>query len=287
MKALPSYYLVFGDLHGRILPAFRLATAWSREHGIALCGLLQVGDLGYFPDPGRLDKATRRHAERDPLELGAQWIAEPSQHADSIFLNGEPLPMWFVAGNHEDYEALDACQSRGGTRANSFCVDAYERVWCIRDGQVVGLPGGLQVGGLWGIDDRSPRARRKVAPRCYIRPRSATELSVSRIDVLLAHESPRDAVFEGAGSELITEILVLAEPRFAFFGHYHGEGHQIEDHFGRSEVFHLAGFELRSERGCTEPGSVGLLTWDGDASRFEYLDPAWLRTFTRHNWKHR
>ena len=68
----PATYLVFGDLHGRVLPAFRLAQAWSREHGVALDGLLQVGDLGYFPDPGRFDKATKRHAERDALEDGVQ-----------------------------------------------------------------------------------------------------------------------------------------------------------------------------------------------------------------------
>src|SRR6266550_521159 len=44
-------YLVFGDLHGRILPAFRLASAWAREHQTPLDGVLQVGDLGFFPDP--------------------------------------------------------------------------------------------------------------------------------------------------------------------------------------------------------------------------------------------
>jgi hypothetical protein len=55
-------FLVFGDLHGRVLPAFKLAQAWSREHGIELAGLLQVGDFGYFPDPSRFDKATKRHA---------------------------------------------------------------------------------------------------------------------------------------------------------------------------------------------------------------------------------
>jgi hypothetical protein len=47
------FYLVFGDLHGRILPAFRLAAAWARDHGCPIDGLLQVGDLGYFPDVSR------------------------------------------------------------------------------------------------------------------------------------------------------------------------------------------------------------------------------------------
>jgi hypothetical protein len=30
-----------------------------------------------------------------------------------------------------------------------------------------------------------------------------------------------------------------------------------------------------------------VLTWDGGAGDFAYLDLAWLRTLTRHKWKHR
>ena len=37
---------------------------------------------------------------------------------------------------------------------------------------------------------------------------------------------------------------------------------------------------------CAEPGSVGQLTWEDGAGTFEYLDGAWLRRFTRHNWRH-
>src|SRR5437764_14230121 len=97
-------YLVFGDLHGRILPAFRLASAWAREHGDAVAGLLQVGDLGYFPDPARLDKATRRHASADPLELGTLLVAEPSPEADAVFAEADtPEGLWFTAGNAEDH----------------------------------------------------------------------------------------------------------------------------------------------------------------------------------------
>src|SRR5213593_1689654 len=62
----PSTYLVFGDLHGRVLPAFRLAQAWSREHGVALAGLLQVGDLG----DSRFDRDTKRHEPHAALQRG-------------------------------------------------------------------------------------------------------------------------------------------------------------------------------------------------------------------------
>jgi hypothetical protein len=281
----PATYLVFGDLHGRVLPAFRLAQAWAREHGATLDGLLQVGDLGYYPDEGRFDKATRKYAARDALETGARLVIEPSEEADAVFADGpDPGAMWFTAGNHEDYEALKTSERRGGREADSFGADAYGRLRCIRDGRVAELPGGLRVGALWGIDDRAPRARDRIPPRARISQHGSTALSVACFDVLLTHESPRDAILDGAGSEEIGAVLQCARPAFAFFGHYHRAGRQIEGDFGGTRVYHLAHLELRSR---AEEGSVGVLTWDGSAGVFTHLDPAWLRTVTRHNWKHR
>jgi hypothetical protein len=282
---LPATYLVFGDLHGRVLPAFRLAQAWAREHGRALAGLLQVGDLGAFADPGRFDSATRRHAARDALEGGVQLVARPSAEADAVFAE-EPCPeaLWFTAGNHEDYELLKDLERRAGRSADSFAVDAYDKVRCIRDGRVATLPGGLRVGALWGIDDRAPRARRRIPPRGKISHRGPVALSCARFDVLLTHESPRDAVLPESGSEAIGTVLRWARPALAFFGHYHRTGARVEGDFGGTQVYHLSHLELRSR---AEEGSVGVLTWAGGAGAFTYLDPAWLRTVTRHNWKHR
>jgi hypothetical protein len=281
-------YLIFGDLHGRILPAFRLASAWSREHGVALSGLLQVGDLGYFPDPSRLDKATAKFAADDPLELGAQVVTSQNGEADAVF-HGEGYDvgrLWFTAGNHEDFDALDRLgrQERQGT---SFAVDAYERVACIKDGSVETIPGGLRVGALWGIDDQAPNARRKKHPLGRIRDSSLTKLAGARFDVLLSHDGPRDAVLVNSGSEGLTTLLALARPRFAFFGHYGSRFGQVEVGAGRTQVYHLAGMEMRRNGSTAEAGSVGLLTWEDGEGNFEYLDDAWLRTFTRHNWRHR
>ncbi|HKB38877.1 MAG TPA: metallophosphoesterase family protein [Gemmataceae bacterium] len=277
----PSIYLVFGDLHGRVLPAFKLAQAWSREHGIALEGLLQVGDLG----DSRFDKATKRHAQKDALEVGARLVAQPSTEADTVFA-GEPSTgaLWFTPGNHENYEVLKAFERGAGRGADSFVVDAYGKLRCIRDGHVAELPGGLRVGALWGIDDHAPRARQRIPPRARISRRGTTALNCARFDVLLAHESPRDAILAGSGSEDIGSVLRCARPAFAFFGHYHRTGRRVEGDFGATRVYHLSHLELDSR---AEEGSVGVLTWDGGAGDFAYLDPAWLRTVTRHNWKHR
>src|SRR5262245_23200046 len=104
----PTVFLVFGDLHGRILPAFRFASYWSARSGIDVAGFLQVGDLGYFPDISRMDKATIRHAKDDLLELGALYVATRTDLADRVF--DDPLcpqGLWFTAGNHEDFDELE------------------------------------------------------------------------------------------------------------------------------------------------------------------------------------
>lgn len=285
---MTSTFLVFGDLHGRILPAFRLASVWAREHATRLDGILQVGDLGYFPNPATLDKATKRHAEKDPLELGAMLVAEPSKEADAIFADDHaPETLWFTAGNHEDFDELARWEHGAGGHIDSFAVDAYCRVRCIRDGHVETLPGELRVGALWGIDADAPMARKKTPPRARIRSRSATRLAGAEFDVLLCHESPRDAIIPNAGSDEIITILSLASPAFVFFGHYHTKLRRIEGEFGETQVYHMPGLEFRGSGGTAEEGSVGVLRWTDAGGAFEYVEEEWLRSNSRHNWKYR
>jgi hypothetical protein len=270
----PATYLVFGDLHGRVLPAFKLAQSWSREHGVTLAGLLQVGDLG----DSRFDKAARK----DSLEGGMRLVARPSEEADAVFGDKScPAAMWFTAGNHEDYEVLKDQERCAGRATESFAVDAYGKLRCVRDGHVAVLPGGLRVGALWGIDGG---ARRRIPPGGKISRRGTVALNLGGFDVLLTHDSPRDAVLAGSGSDDIASVILGARPAFAFFGHYHGTGRRVEGDFGTTRVYHLGHLELDSR---AEEGSVGVLTWDGVTGDFAYLAPDWLRTVTRHNWKHR
>jgi hypothetical protein len=272
----PATYLVFGDLHGRVLPAFRLAQAWSREHGVALDGLLQVGDLG----DSRSDKAPRG----DGLGGGARLLARPSDEADAVFADEAcPAALWFTAGNHEDYDLLKARERGAGREVDSLRVDAYGKLRCLRDGRVAELPGGLRVAALWGIDRDTPR---RIPPGARVSRHAAAALGGARFDVLLSHESPRGAILPDQGSEAIGAVIRTARPAFAFFGHYHRTGRRVEGDFGATRVYHLGHLELDSR---AEEGSVGMLTWDEGACAgdFAYLDPAWLRTVTRHNWKHR
>ena len=217
-----------------------------------------------------------------PLGHGVQLVAQPSKEADTVFADEHcPAVLWLTAGNHEDSDLLEGWERGTGGRADSFVVDASGKLRCIRDGHAATLPGELRVGALWGIDDRAPRARKKVPLRSRISHRSATGLSCAAFALRLTHDSPRDAIFPDSGNEEIGAIIRCAGPAFAFFDHYHGNGRQVEGDFGDTGVYHPSGLEMW-DRGHAEEGSVGVLAWDGSAGDFAYLDPAWLRTFKRH-----
>jgi hypothetical protein len=283
----PAVFLVFGDLHGRILPAFRFASYWANRSGREVTALLQVGDMGYFPDPARMDKASLRHAKDNPLEFGAQDVAVRTELADRVFQDDphQPSGLWFTAGNHEDFEELERFARASGNHQNDFAVDAYCRVRGIKDGAVQAFDCALKAAAVWGVDGAGPNCRQRLPQRAYIAERAVDRLTTQEFDVLLMHDALKDAKRVGYGSELLAVLIELAQPQFAFFGHYSGDGARIEKDYGRTEVYHLAGFELRTRDGHPESGSVGVLTWDGTEGSFEYVPDGELKPFTRHNWK--
>ncbi len=281
---MPATYLVFGDLHGRVLPAFKLAAAWSRASGVRVDGLLQVGDLGYFPDNSKLDKATRRFATEDPMELGAQLVTEPSTEADEVFADPDvPDALWFTASNHEDFDALESLEHGAGSGATDFPVDAYLRVRCLKDGAVTVLPGGLRVAALWGVDRNT---RKQLPPRGWVQPKAATKLLAAETDVLITHDCPQGAMGPNSGCEAIARVIRYSRPQFAFFGHFRGKGKRVSHDLGETQVFHMAGMELRRRRAFAEEGCVGVLHWDDGRSIFEYVDADWLLQFPREQWRY-
>jgi hypothetical protein len=308
--APPVTFLVFGDLHGRVLPAFRFASYWSRTNRRPLAGLLQVGDLGYFPDLSRMDRATIKHAKDDPLELGTLDLVTTNPLADKVFDEDPHSPpgLWFTAGNHEDFDELERLAGGSG-RQPDFVVDAYCRVMGIKDGQVKEFPGEaaregeapdepnvktgsagaspsrLRVGAIWGVDGDGRNCRKNLPPRGYVREDAVIHLSWEEFDVLLSHDGPADGKRVGYGSEALRALIGVAQPRFAFFGHYGGDGGRVAGDYGRTEVYHLAGFELRTRDGRPESGSVGVLQHTDAGWSFEFIEDDEMKGFTRHNWK--
>jgi hypothetical protein len=242
--------------------------------------------MGYFPDISRMDKATLRHAKDDPLELGALDVATRTDIADRVFDDDPFCPpgLWFTAGNHEDFDELERFARASGKQAD-FAVDAYCRVHGIKDGAVHSFDCGLKAAAVWGVDGDGANSRHNLPPRGYIAERAVNQLATEVFDVLLMHDAPESAKRVGYGSELLRTLIDLAQPRFAFFGHYRGDGSRSEQDYGRTEVYHLAGFELRTRDGHAESGSVGVLEWVDGEGAFAFIDDADLKPFTRHNWK--
>ncbi|MCE9562010.1 MAG: metallophosphoesterase [Planctomycetes bacterium] len=304
----PTTFLVFGDLHGRVLPAFRFASYWSRRTKRRLDGLLQVGDMGYFPNPATMDKATIRHAKDDPLELGTFDIVQTNPLAKAVFEDDPHCPpgLWFTAGNHEDFKELERLADASGKQPD-FVADAYCRVRGIKDGQVKSLPERstwviepppellaqaaakplpeLRVGAIWGVDGDGPNGRKNLPPRGYIDHRAVDRLAWEEFDVLLSHDAPKDAKRVGYGSEALRALIGVAKPKYAFFGHYGGDGSWVDGEPGETQIYHLAGFELRTREGHPETGSVGVLEQTADGWSFDFIADEDMNPFTRHNWK--
>lgn len=130
-----------------------------------------------------------------------------------------PVETWFVAGNNEDFDVIDAL--RDGTdrpdvdNANLLASTSVELA-------------GLRIAGLSG----------NYAPTQYDLPRSQlvgdrrrhfTRTDVERladiegIDVLLTHEAPKGLLYYGydPGCERINDLLDATDPDLCLVGHHH------------------------------------------------------------------
>ena len=95
-----------GDVHGLVYHAIALVTTWQRKSGKKLDFVVQVGDMGAYPELDRVDEAGRRHIALDPAQGDFSRLLQ----ADG--LRGERLravrdelaaPVHFLRGNHEDF----------------------------------------------------------------------------------------------------------------------------------------------------------------------------------------
>ena len=85
-----------GDIHGRLDEMYAGGLAFEAALGVRFSFVLHVGDFGVWPDPARVDGATKRH---DGAGDFPAWIAER---------RAAPRRTVFIKGNHEDFVWLDA-----------------------------------------------------------------------------------------------------------------------------------------------------------------------------------
>lgn len=204
-----------GDIHGGLDHMYEQLLEFEAALGVRFAWLLHVGDFGAWPDPARIDGATKRH---DGAGDFPAWFAERRT---------APRPTVFIKGNHEDFVWLDAQPS----------TEVLPNMHYLKNGQVFELRDGdevLHVGGVGGCYGPSNFERRGAtlqgyAKRHYTRDELATLSARIDLDIVLTHDAPAGVRFdrhrrgEGFVSEAagLDELLVKTQPRVCFFGHHH------------------------------------------------------------------
>lgn len=293
-------FAVFGDVHGRVALMLTLARRWQQHTGLRLDGLLQVGDMGAFPDHHRLDASTLRFARDDPDELGFVDFLGPTPDGEALLAPADSPPIVFCRGNHEDFAYL-------GAFARPTPLDPWRKLWFLPDGAVLdwetvrpGPPCRIAaLGGAAPIPAPADRgrtarkARRKAAQRELVLgmgPRFRSE-DVDRalrrdpgaVDVLLTHAGPSHPAWD-EGSDDLARLARRWRPRAHLFGHHHRVVGPVETDDGL-----LVGLEhLEFHRDRVRDGSWGILALDGGSARFDWVlgrDHRWLAETTRAGWR--
>jgi hypothetical protein len=289
---------IFGDTHGHLRLMFQLCRLWQLDHGTHLDAILQCGDLGFYPNLSRLDRATRNYAKRDPEELGfAEYFALPKPlKRDKLLdrtLNGTPddlntvsCPVIFCHGNHEDFELL----AQTTCNAALAFVDAFQRIHYLRSGEVTELAG-LRVAALGGAPevegkDPSPPLGK------YVSRQAANRLHRQEFDVLLSHGSPIGVGGDSNqwGSELIREVTHRCSPAYHFYAHHTRPIPQAK--IGRTNCTWFNDVNFQRGRhgrfdGQVEAGCMGVLTWHGpDEHELVVIDEPWFHQPTAATWRY-
>ena len=205
-----------GDIHGAMDRLYHDVLAFEASLGLRFDYVLHVGDFGIWPEPSRIDKATRHH---DGAGDFPAWLRENRR---------APRPTLFIKGNHEDFVWLDSRQDPEVLPGLTYLANG-----CTLDIRGEGADtirvGG--VGGCYGPSDYQRRSDRLqgYAKRHYTADEIERLANVGDVDIVLMHDAPAGVRFERhrRGTGYVSEaagldlLLAQVQPRVCFFGHHH------------------------------------------------------------------
>jgi predicted phosphodiesterase len=205
-----------GDIHEAMERLYEDVLAFEALLGVRFDYVLHVGDFGIWPDPDRVDKATRQHGGAGDFP---RWLEDR---------RAVPRSTIFIKGNHEDFEWLHG-------RRDAQVLPGLS--W-LRNGKTIDLQdprgGRIRVGGVggcYGPSDYECRSEslQGYAKRHYTHDEVGQLASVVGVDIVLTHDAPAGVRFarhrrgdgyvsEAAGLDV---LLGRVRPRVCFFGHHH------------------------------------------------------------------
>lgn len=211
-----------GDNHGAVDQLYADVLAFEESLGVRFDHVLHVGDFGIWPDPNRIDKATRKHDGAGDFPV---WLAEG---------RGAPRPTVFIKGNHDDFVWLEE-QRAAGKR------EVIPGLTYLHSGATIDLhsaDGKIRVGGIGGCYGPSNYERRSEelqsrAKRHFTRDEVERLCRRGGVDVLLLHDAPAGVEFNWrrpdgsvrrwykSEAQGLAQAVTRTRPRICFFGHHH------------------------------------------------------------------
>ncbi|MEX2246082.1 MAG: metallophosphoesterase [Dehalococcoidia bacterium] len=267
-----------GDVHGRVFVAVAAVATWQRKAGRRFDVLVQVGDMGAFPDPERADPATAAYLSIDPSEADFARLmrAEGALAAHAQRVRAEfSTAIHFLRGNHEDFGWLSRLPVETGSR--TAAVDRFDLLRYVPDGAVLTM-GGLRFAFLGGVEEQGDDAG--IHRGAYER---LTALEAEAVDVLVTHEGPygNSIGFNGDvhGSRLIGALVERMQPRFHIAGHAHQlvgpVRHGATTYLGLDGL--VASRRWHPEARGLQPGCLAVL--DTEAEKLSVVSDDWLTAF--------
>lgn len=269
---------LIGDAHGRVFHAIAAAITWQVQSGQSFDCLIQVGDLGAFPDVNQIDPATYRHLAADQAEADfSRLLTAQGKRAEIVqaLRTQFTTPIYFIRGNHEDFDWLK--QLPVDPITGTAAIDPFGFFHYVPDGTVLQFDT-LQVAFLGGVEERTDAAA--IDRTAYER---LLKLEPGAIDLLVTHQGPYGSSvgFRGDiyGSPLISALINRLQPTFHVAGHTHAVAGPLT--YGRTTYLCLASLVASP---LWQPDARGLqagclVVLDTTSSKIWHVTDDWLAQF--------
>ena len=210
-----------GDVLGKVFNAIAVPAMWQAVTGKRFDLLIQLGDLGAYTDPDRLDEAGKRYLELDSSVQGFKSLLQADGRRAELLRkmrDSFASPIYFLRGNHEDFEYINQLQA--DHTPPSAPVDPFDLYRYVPDGTVMEL-GDTRIALLGGIETKVPDAQ-SIDGRAY---EALKAMGSGAFDVLVTHDPPHgiSVGFRGnlQGSKMVTELIERTQPAFHLSAHLH------------------------------------------------------------------
>jgi Icc-related predicted phosphoesterase len=273
--------LAVGDIHGRVFHLMVVLQSLRTREGICPDMIVQIGDLGAFPDPAGSGLLENKFVKADPTELDfSRFLTSDGELAEALkrFRAELGCPIYFIRGNHEDHAWLES--KAAGSEGKPAPIDPYGIFVFIPDGTVMRQSGKRMA--FLGGNKGEPSKSGSIDQQAYEQVLSGEG---GKIDILLTHDAPYgiDTSYRGKtqGSEQITRLVEELCPKYLISGHYH---HMMGPRkFGETTYLGLAILVPPVRKDPDQqflPGSIAIL--DLEEGTLEPLQYEWLTEFDNH-----